>query len=101
MQKEKAVETIESVCQRESVETLTIFGLTEQVSDIIEVIENKGIAVDGNTVTDSTNEKELLNVKNALLAVGTDTKLSFLNKAISVCKDYGINILGCVFITEK
>ena len=99
-QKTRAITTIEARCSHAGLNAITLFNMTDDrfARDIINAcnaIEVFMVDTDG-----GFSEKSMLNIDNAIIVVGKDTKVNTLTNLKALCDDYDINVLGSVFCAE-
>ena len=63
--------------------------------------QKEGIIIHPIEVSDTFEEKNLLNIKKAIISVTPDAKLAKLDKLISLLADYDITPIGNIYISEK
>lgn len=106
---EKIEESLEAVCAHADAKDITMIKLTdsdnnssvkEALVSVSDSIKKSGINSDTIDAHVEFDEKQLLPVKAAALILSDDTKLSRLGKVMSLCRDYDINILGSIYISE-
>ena len=102
-------EAVEAACKHTEVKDVTLLRITgagvgelldNAVSSIADSIISKGINSNEYDASETFEEKALLNMSNAIMVTCDKTKFSQLGKVIDLCRYYGINVLGSVYISE-
>lgn len=102
-------ESVEAVCMHTQAKDVTFIKVTdtnsiETVREVIPSIINATGNRDRNSnvleVLSDVEEKNLLDIEDAILIIGDDTKVSHLRKVASLCRDYDINLLGSIYFSE-
>lgn len=92
----KTVDTIAAVCKHAEVKDLAVLNLGDNICDITEDIEKKGIKTKKYNFKDY-KEEDLLDTKSMLLQIGDRTKLVDVIRAISLCDEYNVKVIGSTF----
>lgn len=92
----KTVDTIAAVCKHAEVKDLAVLNLGDNICDITEDIEKKGIKTKKYNFKDY-KEEDLLDTKSMLLQIGDRTKLVDVTRAISLCDEYNVKVIGSTF----
>ena len=105
----KTEESVEAVCMHTKANEVSFIGLIdtdsiEHVKDamlsIIGSIGDKGIKSSVLDAVGEFGENNFLDINNAVLVVGDNTKISNLGKVAALCRDYDINLLGSIYFSE-
>lgn len=102
------VDAICSVCEHLGSKSVTFFTTddvekNDQSVEIIEKILEKVLSngVNASVIYASNNieENHLLDTKNAVFVASEYTKASILSNVLSICADYDIKTLGCIYLS--
>ena len=101
--------SIDAVCKHLGSEELTLIDMTgsdserekEIIDTVINEINGKELDIDLVRNGEDLDENQLLDIKNAVLAVSSETKAKTIGAAITQLNDYDINTLGSMYIAEK
>ena len=112
-QLERIADTIEAVCNHAGDRQVTLYDLTgtsKSAKNYIRGLEWLEESISGRDINtnclkastiDAFDEKSLINIKNAVIAISSETRVEMLRKIKMLCAEYGINILGGLFMAEK
>ena len=94
-----AVNSIAAMCKKEEIKSISNIDLTALSEDIIKTLKTQGVK---QSIIDASKleESDLLNIKNAIVTIGKNTKLKDLDELLKLCQCYNVNILGSVFVGE-
>ena len=103
-QTRKASSAISSVCKHADTTDLTVIdmaGRTQEcnriVNEILVSLQDDGISLNHIDAVSGIDEKMLLQVKNAVLLIDSDTKMADLWNATQLCNSYDVRRLGSVY----
>ena len=103
----KTMDSISALCEHSGEGSLTMLDLTAKKEKVHNILTSmmaeagkKGLDAAVVEADGELDEKELLGIKNAVLAVSADTKAAAIGKIMSICNDYDISPLGNVYISE-
>lgn len=105
LQMEKLSDTLEAVCRHEGIQDAVVINLAGErskamLNKIAEKVSAKGLNINPIEISEDVEEKSLLSLTHALIAMDSKTKISKVTKTASLCNDYDVNTLGSVFIGE-
>ena len=100
VQMKKASESLSAVCEHADTKDITMLNLTDRnkVEDIRSMSSDINIKVVD--VADEFDEKNLLDMGQAVFAIGSDTSVSTLLKLSKLCAEYDAKMLGCIYAAE-
>ena len=81
-------------------DTETAKPLNDAIKSVADSIGNSGVNSNEIDTLDSFEENDLLKINNAVMVVGNDTKVSHLGNIAALCRDYDINMLGSIYLSE-
>ena len=109
-QTEKIVNALSAICEHSGIKEITLLDTigipaSDKATDIIDlllssVIKN-GIEASTVDVSEEIVDMELLGIKHAVLLISDNTKIPAVNRLTALCEDYGVKIIGSVYISEK
>ena len=100
-QEADAAETLESVCAHNGVKELTVLKMTDADDIVAKMTDASGLKTDILDACMAVKDKEIKDVKTAIIIADKETKLNILTNAVALCRDYGVNMLGCMFVGER
>ena len=102
-------QSVEAVCKHAEVKDLLLMRITdadnpERKKDVLHSIYNaideNGISNRELDVSGDFEERDFLQTDKTILIIGNDTKVSKLAKVMNLCRDYDMNVLGSIYISE-
>ena len=107
-QKARAISNIQSICEHNGNNSITLFSMAPEnetsssiIKDIISGIKEKGISVDFIEAYGDFDEKSLLQVKNSVMVVGSDSKFTEVWNLTELGRSYDIKQLGHLYISKQ
>ena len=106
---EKMQASIDAICKHKNIEHISYIDVTgkeskstapEVFAAIAEGSAKKANTIEIDNVEDQFSEDALLQIDNAVLVAGDNTKAETLSNIISLCREYDINLLGSMYIAE-
>lgn len=107
---DKTVEALNATCEHKEVRNLILLDLTDPkkpnkekdiINSVIDKADKNEIIIKNIDVAVEPEEKNLLDVENAVIAVSLNTKISALDKIVSLCEEYDVNIMGSIYTAAK
>ncbi len=98
---DKTAVTVGSVCAHAGVDSIHVVSMGNEAglaNDVATAIASKGVETQVLTVTQDSGEELLLNVKNAVYVVDSNVKGSDAWAVSSLCRNYDVQQLGCVYV---
>ena len=109
IQVDRIGKSVEAVCKHANIKDLLLMRITdadnpEQKKDVLHSIYNaideNGISNRELDVSGNFEERDFLQTDKTILIIGNDTKVSKLAKVMNLCRDYDMNVLGSIYISE-
>ena len=97
----QAIDSIEAVCEHAKAKDVTFVTLAEKkdwIQRLSNKVQSKGIKVDVVDENDLKTEKNLAKIKNGIIISSNETQISLLDRVVSLCRNYDVNILGNIYI---
>ena len=102
-------QSVEAVCNHADAKDILLMRITdadnpEQKKDVLhsiyDAIGKNGISNKELDISGELEERDFLQTDKTILIIGNDTKVSKLSKIMNLCRDYDINVLGSIYISE-
>lgn len=97
---QKIVDATESLCNHSNTHKLTVIKMTDKGNEIISAIGENVIALHVIDAANGFEEGELLKENAGVIIAGNRTKAASLGRIARTCQDYGMDLLGNIYIEE-
>ena len=81
-------------------DTDSVKAVKDAILSLTDFVGDKGINSNVLDAVGEFGEDDLLDIRNAVMVIGDDTKISHLGKVAALCRDYDINLLGSIYFSE-